>query len=69
MPIALGNIIEQSFSQIWKESVELKDLGGRTLYGGHCGKCDYRSICGGCRARTYAYFKDYLAPDQGCKFN
>ena len=69
LPIASGNIIEQSFSQIWKESVELKDLGDRTLYGGHCGKCDYRSVCGGCRARTYAYFKDYLAPDPGCKFN
>ncbi|RLI74803.1 hypothetical protein DRO97_04995 [Archaeoglobales archaeon] len=31
-----------------------------------CGKCRYRYVCGGCRARAYAYFKDYLAPDPGC---
>jgi hypothetical protein len=26
-------------------------------------------VCGGCRARAYAYFGDYLGPDPGCKFN
>lgn len=69
MFIALGNIVEQPFSQIWREQVVLKELRDRTLYGGHGGKCDYQSVCGGCRARAYAYFKDYLAPDSGCKFN
>ncbi|WP_409377021.1 SPASM domain-containing protein [Candidatus Sordicultor fermentans] len=69
MPIALGNIIEQPFFQIWRESLVLKELRDRTLYWGHCGECDYQLVCGGCRARAYAYFKDYLAPDAGCKFN
>jgi len=31
-----------------------------------CGKCRYRYVCGGCRARAYAYFKDYMKPDPGC---
>lgn len=69
MPIVLGNIIEQPFFQIWRESSVLKELRDRTLYRGHCGECDYQLVCGGCRARAYTYFEDYLAPDAGCKFN
>jgi hypothetical protein len=26
-------------------------------------------MCGGCRARAYGYFEDYLAPDPGCIYN
>jgi MoaA/NifB/PqqE/SkfB family radical SAM enzyme len=33
---------------------------------GRCGHCTYKYICGGCRARAYAYYGDYLAPDPGC---
>ena len=67
MPVVLGNIIEQPFSQMWRESSVLKEARDRALYRGHCGKCDCQLVCEGCRA--YAYFKDYLASDGGCKFN
>ena len=35
----------------------------------HCGSCDYKNVCGGCRARAYAYFDDIKAPDIGCIYN
>ena len=35
----------------------------------HCGSCDYKNVCGGCRARAYAYFNDIKAPDIGCIYN
>ncbi|MGC8778620.1 MAG: radical SAM/SPASM domain-containing protein, partial [Candidatus Caldatribacteriaceae bacterium] len=41
----------------------------RRRYKPHCGMCEYRSVCGGCRARAYAYFGDYLGPDPGCTLN
>jgi len=38
----------------------------RGEFGGRCGVCRYKDICGGSRARAYAYFKDPLAEDPAC---
>ncbi len=35
----------------------------------HCGVCDYRAYCGGCRARALAYTGDIQAGDPGCVYN
>jgi MoaA/NifB/PqqE/SkfB family radical SAM enzyme len=44
-------------------------LRNRDLYQENCKSCVFRNPCGGCRARAYGYFGDYLAPDPGCKYN
>lgn len=70
MPIPVGNIREKPFWRIWNQSRVMKDLRDREkLRGGFCSKCPYKYICGGCRARAYAYTGDYLAPDPGCILN
>ncbi|MGQ9747270.1 MAG: radical SAM protein [Candidatus Caldatribacteriaceae bacterium] len=69
MPIPVGKLNQESFEKIWKESPVMQELRDRKLYKPHCGICEYRSVCGGCRARAYAYFSDYLGPDPGCKLN
>lgn len=69
MPIAVGKLLERPFKEIWDTSPVLVALRERSLFKGNCGVCDYRAVCGGCRARAYAYFGDYLGPDPGCKFN
>lgn len=66
MPIAVGDLKKQSFKEIWTTSPVLEELRSREDLKGHCGVCEYRSACGGCRARAYAYFGDYKAPDPGC---
>jgi len=66
MPIVVGDLKKQSFKEIWTTSPVLDDLRSRDDLKGHCGVCEYRSACGGCRARAYAYFGDYKAPDPGC---
>ncbi len=66
MPIKVGNIREKSFLEIWRESPVLKDLRDRSRLKGHCSECEYRYVCGGCRARAYGYFGDYHMPDPGC---
>jgi len=68
MPIHVGSFRTDAFETIWNHPVMrlLRDRDDRT---GHCLVCDYRSYCGGCRARSWAYFRDLRAPDPGCKFN
>jgi len=66
MPIKVGNIREKSFLEIWHNSPVLKKLRDRSLLKGHCAKCENKFICGGCRARAWAYFNDLCAPDPGC---
>jgi radical SAM protein with 4Fe4S-binding SPASM domain len=66
IPIEVGDLRKNSLSNIWRNSEVMKKLRDRTGYKGHCGSCEYRSMCGGCRARAYGYFDDFLAPDPGC---
>lgn len=69
MPIVVGDLKKQSFREIWEISPILKELRNREDLKEHCGVCEYRTACGGCRARAYAYFGDYKAPDPGCVNN
>lgn len=69
MPIPVGRLPEKSLKEVWDTSKVLRELRLRELYRGHCGICEFQAVCGGCRARAYAYFGDYLGPDPGCKFN
>ncbi len=69
LPIKVGNIREKSFKEIWENSNDLLQLRNRDLYEENCKSCAFRNPCGGCRARAYGYFGDYLAPDPGCTYN
>jgi radical SAM protein with 4Fe4S-binding SPASM domain len=66
MPIPVGNIREQSFLEIWHQAPVLKHLRNRDHLTGSCGTCRNKYICGGCRARAWAYYRDLDAPDPGC---
>jgi len=60
LPIKLGNIKEQTFSEIWFNSEVFKNLRDFNTLKGKCGVCDYRNICGGCRARAYGLSSDFI---------
>jgi radical SAM protein with 4Fe4S-binding SPASM domain len=61
-----GNIRKQTITSIWYNSKILNELRDRSLLRGECGECDYREICGGCRARAWLQTGDYLASDPNC---
>jgi len=65
----LGNLRDKSLKDIWRKNVYFKTLPDRDRLRDHCRVCDYRSICGGCRARADAYVGDILAGDPGCVLN
>jgi len=67
LPVVAGNVREQSFVDIWNNSTIFKDLRDKNLQG-KCGQCSYSRICGGCRARAYAYTGDYMAADPLCDY-
>ncbi len=69
MPIPRGNLRERSFWEIWENDPLMRDLRDKNKLKGFCGKCPYRFVCGGCRARAYGYLGDPLAPDPGCIYN
>jgi len=65
----VGNLRQSSFSEIWQESELLRKLRSREFLEGACGSCEYKLVCGGCRARAVGYFEDFAAPDPGCIYN
>jgi radical SAM protein with 4Fe4S-binding SPASM domain len=66
MPLVLGNLKTERLEDIWRSSPVFKDLRDRMKLKGRCGRCEFKFVCGGCRARAYAYHDDYLMSDPGC---
>lgn len=68
LPLFAGNIRQQRLSTIWNESPLFLDLRNPDNLKGKCGRCEYRWICGGCRARAYHAFGDHLAEEPLCLY-
>jgi radical SAM protein with 4Fe4S-binding SPASM domain len=65
----VGNLFKNDFEQVWRHSELFWQVRDKDKLRENCGSCQFRYICGGCRARAYNYFKDILAPDPGCIIN
>ncbi len=61
-----GNVREKSFKEIWENSDLFKDLRDFKKYKGRCGSCEFVNVCGGCRARAYSVYGDYLEEEPFC---
>jgi radical SAM protein with 4Fe4S-binding SPASM domain len=61
-----GNVREMSLKEIYNESKIFKDLKDPEKLKGKCGRCEYRRICGGSRARAFALTGDYLTQEPRC---
>jgi heme b synthase len=61
-----GKVREQSFKDIWENSPVFLNLRNTDGYKGKCGICEYRKVCGGCRARAYESLGDYMNEEPYC---
>jgi heme b synthase len=61
-----GNVRKQSFKEIWENSPVFFNLRNTDGYQGKCGICEYRKVCGGCRARAYECLGDYMGEEPYC---
>ena len=66
LDVKAGNIREQSLGEIWRNSPLFNDLRDYSKLKGKCGVCEYKVVCGGCRARAYEVTGDYLAEEPYC---
>ncbi|HET6513939.1 MAG TPA: radical SAM protein [Thermodesulfovibrionales bacterium] len=67
-PKSAGNIKRQSFKDIWENSDLFLELRDFKRYKGRCGSCEYINVCGGCRARSYSVYGDYLEEEPFCGY-
>ena len=66
LDVEAGNVREQSFREIWQKSTLFNNLRNLSNIKGKCGICEYKKICGGCRARAYEATGDYLQEEPYC---
>ncbi len=57
---------EFDFKELYLESNIFRKLRNPDHYEGKCGICEFRMVCGGCRARAYAKRGDILSADPTC---
>ena len=67
LPAVAGDLRRQTFAEVWRDSEVFRALREGEL-GGRCGRCEYRGVCGGCRARAWAAAGDLLASDESCAY-
>jgi radical SAM protein with 4Fe4S-binding SPASM domain len=67
IPTPAGDLRRESFATMWREAPLLRELRAARLEG-KCGRCEYRGLCGGCRARALAVEGSYLASDPSCVY-
>ena len=68
MESVAGNVFEKSFREVWTDSPLMKQMRDFDAYKGRCGACEFRNVCGGCRARAYAVTGDVMAEEPFCDY-
>ncbi len=68
LPVDCGDVTETPLAEIWRGSEVFRRLRDYGQLQGRCGRCGYKDVCGGCRARAYATTGNYLAAEPNCGF-
>ena len=57
---------DYDFKKIWETAEVFRRVRETDSYHGRCGYCEFRNVCGGCRARAYAITGDYMEEEPFC---
>ena len=68
LPVSAGNVRDDDPVTVYRESRLFRELRDPDLLGGKCGRCEFRVVCGGSRARALAVTGDHLAADPACAY-
>jgi radical SAM protein len=68
LPVSAGNVRTAKIPDVYRNSQLFRDLHDPDKLRGKCGKCEYAEICGGSRARAFAYTGDVLESDPFCPY-
>jgi radical SAM protein with 4Fe4S-binding SPASM domain len=68
LSVEASNVRTEPFGRIWNDSPLFRELRDLSRIKGKCGVCEYKRVCGGCRARAYEATGDYLGPEPYCVY-
>ncbi|HEX7593045.1 MAG TPA: TIGR04053 family radical SAM/SPASM domain-containing protein [Anaerolineae bacterium] len=68
LPLTVGNVRKDSVADVYRDAPAFRSLHNPNEFKGKCGWCEYRVICGGSRARAFAYTGDALESDSFCTY-
>jgi MoaA/NifB/PqqE/SkfB family radical SAM enzyme len=68
LPVTAGVFPRDSLAETYRGSPLFKELRDPSRLGGKCGICEFRQVCGGSRARAYAFTGDWLAEEPCCVY-
>jgi radical SAM protein len=69
LPVTCGNVRSDDLASVYRDDEvfhKLRDHGALT---GKCGRCEFRAVCGGSRARAYAATGSLVASDPLCTYD
>jgi AdoMet-dependent heme synthase len=66
--VQCGDITERPFGEIWHHSPVFQKLRDFRQLEGKCGCCEFRAVCGGCRARAFEATGNYMAEEPLCAY-
>ena len=68
LPLPAGNVRRQDLVEIYRDNAIFRDVRDPEKLRGKCGRCEFRALCGGSRARAYAASGDLLGEDPLCPY-
>jgi MoaA/NifB/PqqE/SkfB family radical SAM enzyme len=68
LPLSAGNVRTRPLTEIYRTSPLLVGLRDPDRLGGRCGRCEFRTVCGGSRSRAYALTGDPYAAEPWCDY-
>ncbi len=68
LPLLAGNVRQAPLTEIYRDSALFKSIRDPNLLQGRCGICEYRAVCGGCRARALGATGNYLDEEPFCTY-
>ena len=66
LPIPCGQFPRDNVVEVYQSSPILKSIRDPEQLKGKCGRCEYRKVCGGSRARAFAVTGDWQAEEPDC---
>lgn len=63
-----GDVTRDSFKTVWEKSEIFLKLRNYDNLKGKCGACEYKRVCGGCRARAFEATGDCMAEEPLCTY-
>ena len=69
LDVNCGDVTVDSFAHIWHHSETFLKLRDFDRLKGKCGSCEFKRVCGGCRARAFEATGDFLAEEPLCTYH